>query len=168
VCDRRSCRVIDEAYRPKLESKWEAPIKTLISECWHPSPQRRPTMPELVAQLKGIASKNKREHVRTKRSQKHSESAVRQSEGVSSPRDNDNDADEPAPASQDAPAKNNAGGGQSQSSHREASSSAVREHSSSRREHRSKREESKSVPDEAGEGREKKSSGRRHHKRDSK
>jgi len=87
-------KVIDEAYRPEIDSRWDEAIKSLVRDCWHPSPQRRPTMPELVTQLKSIASKVKRDHVRTKRSNKHSESAAMASDAPADKTGTQNSAEE--------------------------------------------------------------------------
>lgn len=45
---------VSNGFRPPLDPRWPEPLRTLISDCWHQDPRKRPSMAEVVKRLERI------------------------------------------------------------------------------------------------------------------
>lgn len=84
-------KVINEGYRPQIDSSWDSSLSRLIVDSWHAQPERRPTSAELLNALEGISTRFKRAHLKVKRSQSDNTSQIKSDGDVLSVRADDDD-----------------------------------------------------------------------------
>mmetsp|Transcript_12196 Transcript_12196/g.15809 ORF Transcript_12196/g.15809 Transcript_12196/m.15809 type:complete len:329 (-) Transcript_12196:59-1045(-) len=49
-------KVVNQDFRPSIPEEWPSELKTLLSQCWHKLPRKRPTFPVLLRKIDAIIS----------------------------------------------------------------------------------------------------------------